>query len=58
MSVWAASSGASYLSDAIGRRASGGLLGFGAAVMIVLTAYTHDVFLGTASLFWLLMIIT
>ena len=29
----------------IGRRASGGLLGFGAAVMIVLTAYTHDVFL-------------
>ena len=48
----------SYLSDAIGRRASGGLLGFGAAVMIVLTAYTHDVFLGTASLFWLLMIVT
>ncbi|HYA07672.1 MAG TPA: MFS transporter [Xanthobacteraceae bacterium] len=46
----------SYLSDAIGRRASGGLLGLGAAVMLVLTAYLHDVFIGTASLFWLLTI--
>ena len=48
----------SYLSDAIGRRASGGLLGFGAAVMLVLTAYLHDAFIGTASLFWLLTIVT
>jgi MFS transporter, putative metabolite:H+ symporter len=47
----------SYLSDAIGRRASGGLLGLGAAVMLVLTAYLHDVFIGTASLFWLLTIV-
>jgi len=46
----------SYLSDAIGRCASGGLLGLGAAVMLVLTAYLHDVFIGTASLFWLLTI--
>jgi putative MFS transporter len=48
----------SYLSDTIGRRASGGLFGFGATAMIVLTAYMHDVFLGAASLFWLLMIVT
>ena len=48
----------SYLSDAIGRRASGGLLGLGAAVMLVLTASMHNVFLGGASLFWLLTIVT
>ncbi len=48
----------SYLSDAIGRRASGGLLGLGAAVMLVLTAYLHDAFLGAASMFWLLTIVT
>jgi len=48
----------SYLSDAIGRCASGGLLGLGAAVMLVLTAYLHDAFLGTVSMFWLLTIVT
>jgi MFS transporter, putative metabolite:H+ symporter len=48
----------SYLSDAIGRRASGGLLGLGAAVMLVLTAYLHDAFLGTISMFWLLTVVT
>jgi len=48
----------SYLSDAIGRRASGGLLGLGAAVMLALTAYLHDAFLGTVSMFWLLTIVT
>ena len=48
----------SYLSDAIGRRASGGLLGLGAALMLVLTAYLHDAFLGTISMFWLLTVVT
>jgi putative MFS transporter len=48
----------SYLSDAIGRRASGGLLGFGAAVMVIVAAYMHDAFIGTASVFWMLMIVT
>jgi MFS transporter, putative metabolite:H+ symporter len=38
-----------YLSDAIGRRRSGGLLGFGAAVMVVITAYMHGAFIGTVS---------
>ena len=46
----------SFLSDAIGRRASGGLLGLGAAVLLVLAAYLHEVFLGTVSVFWLLLI--
>lgn len=47
----------SYLSDAIGRRASGGLLGFGAAATIILAAVLHDAFLGTVSVFWLLMVV-
>jgi MFS transporter, putative metabolite:H+ symporter len=47
-----------YLSDVIGRRRSGGLLGFGAAIMVVVTAYMHDAFIGTVSVFWLLMIVT
>jgi putative MFS transporter len=46
----------SYLSDAIGRRASGGLLGLGAAVLLIVAASLHDAFLGTVSLFWLLLI--
>jgi MFS transporter, putative metabolite:H+ symporter len=48
----------SYLSDAIGRRASGGLLGFGAAVMVIVAAYMHDAFIGTVSVFWMLTIVT
>jgi MFS transporter, putative metabolite:H+ symporter len=47
-----------YLSDAIGRRRSGALLGFGAAAMVILTASMHDAFIGTVSVFWLLMIVT
>jgi MFS transporter, putative metabolite:H+ symporter len=48
----------SFLSDAIGRRASGGLLGLGAAAFLILAAYWHDAFLGSASVFWLLLIVT
>jgi len=47
-----------YLSDAIGRRRSGALLGFGAAVMVVVTASMHEAFIGGVSVFWLLMIVT
>jgi MFS transporter, putative metabolite:H+ symporter len=47
-----------YLSEAIGRRRSGALLGFGAAVMVVVTAAMHDAFIGSVSVFWLLMIVT
>jgi MFS transporter, putative metabolite:H+ symporter len=48
----------SFLSDAIGRRASGGLMGLGAAILMILAAYLHDAFLGTVSVFWLLLIAT
>ena len=48
----------SFLSDAIGRRASGGLLGVGAALGLVLAAVFRDVMIGTTSLFWLLLIFT
>jgi MFS transporter, putative metabolite:H+ symporter len=48
----------SWLSEKIGRRASGGLLGFVSAGLFVLTALAHNVFLGTVSLFWLLLIVT
>jgi MFS transporter, putative metabolite:H+ symporter len=47
----------SYLSDAIGRRASGGLYGFGAAVSVVLAGFLRSAFIGSASVFWLLLIL-
>jgi putative MFS transporter len=48
----------SFLSEAVGRRASGGLLGFGAAFFLLLAGLLHSVFLGGVSLFWLLLIAT
>lgn len=47
----------SYLSDAIGRRASGGLYGFGAAALVVLAGCLHNAFIGAVSLFWLLLVV-
>jgi putative MFS transporter len=47
----------SYLSDAIGRRRAGGLYGFGAAAMVVLAGYMNSAFLGTVSVFWLLLVV-
>jgi len=49
--------GLSYLSDAIGRRASGAIASFGAAILMVLAAMYHDVFFGGVSLFWLILIV-
>ena len=49
--------GLSYLSDAIGRRASGAIASFGAAILMVLAAIYHDVFFGGVSLFWLILIL-
>jgi putative MFS transporter len=49
--------GLSYLSDAIGRKASGAIASFGAAILIVAAAHYHSVFFGTVSVFWLLLII-
>jgi putative MFS transporter len=49
--------GMSYLSDAIGRRASGAIASFGAAILLVAAALYHNVFFGTVSVFWLLLIV-
>jgi len=49
--------GLSYLSDAIGRKASGAIASFGAAILLVVAALYHDVFFGTVSLFWLILIV-
>lgn len=46
----------SVLSEVIGRRAAGGLLGFGAAAMLVIAGLNYDVMLGTVSFFWLMLI--
>jgi putative MFS transporter len=46
----------SYLSDAIGRKITGGIFGFGGAACLVAAAAWHSAFWGTLSLFWLLLI--
>ena len=48
----------SFLSDAIGRKASGGVFGFGSAILIVGAALSRNIFFGTTSLFWLMLIAT
>ncbi len=48
----------SYLSDSIGRRMSGGLYGFGAAVLLIVSSYLRNEFLGAISVFWLVLIVT
>jgi putative MFS transporter len=49
--------GLSYLSDAIGRKGSGAIASFGAAILMVTSAVYHDVYIGAVSLFWLLLIV-
>ncbi len=44
-----------WLSDAIGRRPSGVLLSFGAALSLALAGYYHDVFIGGVSVFYLML---
>lgn len=46
-----------WLSEAIGRRASGGVVGLGAAVAVVLAGFYHGAMIGTVSVFWLLLIL-
>jgi MFS transporter, putative metabolite:H+ symporter len=50
--------GLSYLSDTIGRRASGGIFSFSAAILLIAAASYHNIFWGSVSLFWLLLIAT
>jgi putative MFS transporter len=48
---------ASWMSDAFGRRWSGFLIGAGGAVTMALAGYLHDVYVGTVSLFFVLIMI-
>jgi MFS transporter, putative metabolite:H+ symporter len=45
----------SFLSERIGRRNSGGLLGFGAGVLIIAAGYNYDGVLFGVSAFWLIL---
>ena len=47
---------ASWMSDAIGRRWSGFMIGMGGAVCMALAGYLHDVFIGTVSVFFVLIV--
>jgi putative MFS transporter len=46
----------SHLSDTIGRRASGALACFGAALAIAAGAHFHSTMIGSVSVFWLLLV--
>lgn len=45
-----------FMSDIIGRKASGTIVGFGAAAFLMAGAVWHSVFLGTVSLFFILLV--
>ncbi|MBV9249212.1 MAG: MFS transporter [Acetobacteraceae bacterium] len=47
----------SYLSDAIGRRASGMLICGGGALTMALAGYFHDAYIGATSVFFLLIVV-
>jgi putative MFS transporter len=49
--------GLSYLSDAIGRKGSGAIASFGAAILTVSAAVYHSAFFGGVSVFWMLLIV-
>jgi putative MFS transporter len=46
---------ASWMSDAFGRRWSGFLIGAGGAISMALAGYLHDVYVGTVSVFFVLI---
>jgi putative MFS transporter len=48
---------ASWMSDAFGRRWSGFLIGAGGAIAMALAGYLHDVYIGTVSLFFVLIMV-
>jgi len=49
--------GLSYLSDSIGRKGAGAIASFGAAFLMVAAAIYHNAFIGTVSVFWLILIV-
>jgi len=46
---------ASWMSDVLGRRMSGFLIGMGGAIFMALAGYLHDVYIGTVSVFFVLI---
>ena len=46
---------ASWMSDVLGRRPSGFLIGMGGALTMALAVYWHDVYIGAVSVFFLLI---
>jgi putative MFS transporter len=48
---------ASWMSDVLGRRWSGFLIGMGGAITMALAGYLHDVYVGTVSVFFVLIMI-
>src|SRR5260370_38726067 len=48
----------SYLSEAIGRVPCGAMDGFGAAAALIVGGFMYDAFIGTASVFWLMIIVS
>ena len=49
--------GFSFMSERIGRRIAGGLLGFGAALFLVLAGVFHDASIAGLSAFWVLLVL-
>ncbi len=49
--------GLSYLSDSIGRKGAGAIASFGAALLMMAAAIYHNVFFGSVSVFWLILIV-
>jgi putative MFS transporter len=48
---------ASFMSDTLGRRWSGFLIGGGGAIAMALAGYLHDVYIGTVSVFFVLIMV-
>ena len=48
---------ASWMSDAFGRRVSGFVIGMGGAITMALAGYWNDVYLGTVSVFFILIMV-
>jgi MFS transporter, putative metabolite:H+ symporter len=48
---------ASWMSDVLGRRMSGFLIGMGGAISMALAGYLHDVYVGTVSVFFVLIMV-
>jgi putative MFS transporter len=48
---------ASWMSDSFGRRMSGFVIGMGGAIAMALAGYWHDVYIGTVSVFFVMILI-